>query len=143
MDARRRTALIIWAASVMSVLLFMGIALTLEVGITFSQSPLQAFLLAAWSLSVTTLALSLVVPARLPHTGSAQARALTQTIVGTALCEVGCLLSAVFLLMTNDRSFLGRSFLGPFAVSFVGMLLQYPSAARWPKSGETANAFVR
>jgi len=143
----RRTALIIWSALFAGVVIFAAVATA--VGPTFwRQNGEIADVLAWFALGVAPvwLVVSRLLPSRVKAAPGAtpDSLALARTIVASALNEGGALFASVAWMLG------GRVLaLVALAISLGGLLIAFPSAARWqrlggdPESAERSNGLVR
>lgn len=135
----RRIALIIWSALFASVAAFAVLATVLRPG--FRQQNGEAPELLVWvalGMALVTFLMSRILPGRIKTAAVATADgiAVSRTIIAASLNE-GSALFAVIVWMLGGRPLS----LVPLAVSVAGLLLAFPSEARWRKlcagAGET------
>ena len=131
----RRTALIIWGALFAGVVIFAAVATV--VGPNFWPQGGQIADLLAWvalGMALVMLPVSRVVPSRIKATPGAppEALAVARTIVASALNE-GAGLFAGIAWMLGGRTLA----LVALAIALSGLLLAFPSTARWQRLGGT------
>ncbi len=126
----RRVALLVWGAMVGFPLAFLAMELALDLQAPV-ESPPRALLfgLAAGS-SALGIALSRLLPPRIParQAGGRPALALVRMVIGWALCEGPALFALVAHLLTHDARLLGI-----FAVDLVALVALYPGDAAWER----------
>jgi hypothetical protein len=134
----RKTGLVIWAALLAGLLLFAAVATYVGANLRRQPGPEverlgEIFLYLAGGLSSLMLLLSFVIPRRMVRAvpqATPDALALSRTIVASTLNE-GPALFCIVAWMTTGNPWL----LGPFALSLLGLLLAFPSEARWARLG--------
>lgn len=147
----RRTGLVVWGALLAGLVLFAGVAGYVgpnvqRRGAAEVERLGEIFLYLAGGMSALMLLLSFVIPARVrtaPQAGP-DALAMSRTIVASAANE-GPALFCIVAWMTTGNPWLAA----PFALSILGLLLAFPSEARWarlggaPPPGASRNRMVR
>ena len=125
----RRSALIVWAALLVGVLLFAAVATV--VGPEVRQGVPEDLAILVWialALAIVNFLLSRILPGRM-KTAAVQTPdgiAMARMIVAAALNEGAALFCIVAWMLVGQPLVLV-----PFAVSILGLLLAFPSESRW------------
>jgi hypothetical protein len=135
--APRKVAIVIWAAHLGLLALFLALVLALPPPARVHVPPELVLALAA-ATSALGIALSRLLPQRIAPRqagGGHEAVAMTRLIVGWALCEGVAMFPLVTFLLARDARLLAL-----LAVDVVALLTLYPSAERWAAHGAGAAA---
>jgi hypothetical protein len=134
----RKTGLVIWAALLAGLLLFAALAAYVGPNVRRRPGPEverigEIFLYMAGGLSAVMLLLSFAIPRRIVRAApqaTPDALALSRTIVASTTNE-GPALFCIVAWMTTGNPWLAA----PFLLSLLGLLLAFPSEARWARLG--------
>lgn len=124
-----RTAKLIWAALVLTPVLFAEVAAALSPVPRAPQLAEPALVLAALA-SILNVALSRILPPRLGPRASAHrdAVAFTRALVGFALCDAAALAPVVAFILTRDVRLFGL-----VALDVLALILLFPTEVRWQR----------
>lgn len=125
----RGVGILVWAALVATLLLFLAVVLAVEPPADDPRAPRQLLFGLALATSAAGIALSRLLPPRIAarHTGGRPgANAFVRSLVGWAACEAAALYPLVAHVMVHDRRLLAV-----FAVDVVALLALYPGRNAW------------
>jgi len=135
----RRAALLVWTAMLAFLLAFLAMELALDLPRLAADAPRGLLLGLAAATSMLGIALSRLLPLRIPARqagGGPAALALLRLVVAWALCEGAALFALAAHLLTHDDRLLGI-----FAVDLLALATLYPGERLWGRlSAEPATA---
>ncbi len=142
----RGVGIVVWAAMVATLLLFLAVVLAVEPPGDDPRAPRQLLFGLALATSAAGIALSRLVPPRIAtrHTGGRPgANAFVRSLMGWAACEAVALYPLVAHVLVHDHRLLGV-----FAVDVVALLALYPGRNAWAqlaadRAGGRAGGAVR
>ncbi len=142
----RGAGILVWAAMVAFLLLFLGVVLAVEPPADDPRAPRQLLFVLALASSAAGIAISRLVPPRVAarHTGGRPgAAALVRSLLGWAACEAVALYPLVAHMLIHDHRLLAV-----FAVDVVALVSLYPSRNAWAqlaadRAGAGAGGAVR